>query len=90
MSYNPSLVTVLLIDDDPSFARLLEQIFEIEAPGFELEHADRLSTGLERLAGGGINVTLLDLSLPDSGGIQTFSGACSSTRSADCGAVCSC
>ena len=51
MSNDPSLVTVLLIDDDLSFARLLEQILEIEAPGFALVHADRLSTGLERLAG---------------------------------------
>ena len=75
MSYNPSLVSVLLIDDDLSFARLLEEIFEIEAPGFGLVHADRLSTGLERLVGGGVDVTLLDLSLPDSGGIQTFSEA---------------
>ena len=75
MSHNPSLVTVLLIDDDHGFARLLEQIFEFEAPGVALVHADRLSTGLERLAGGGVNVTLLDLSLPDSWGIQTFSEA---------------
>ena len=75
MSNDPSLVKVLLIDDDPNFAALLEQIFEIEAPGFDLIHAGRLSTGLERLAEGGISVTLLDLSLPDSGGIQTFSRA---------------
>ena len=38
-------------------------------------HADRLSTGLERLAGGGVDATLLDLSLPDSAGIQTFTEA---------------
>ena len=75
MSYNPSSVTVLLIDDDLEFARLVEQIIEIEAPGIALVYADRLSTGLERLAGGGVDVALLDLSLPDSVGIQTFSEA---------------
>jgi len=40
---------------------------------FELECVNRLSTGLERLAEGGIGLVLLDLSLPDSQGPDTFS-----------------
>ena len=39
---------------------------------FDLERADRLSTGLEQLDHGGIDVALLDLSLPDSQGFDTF------------------
>lgn len=39
---------------------------------FGLECAGRLSTGLEHLAGGGIDLVLLDLSLPDSRGIDTL------------------
>jgi signal transduction histidine kinase len=39
---------------------------------FQLEHADVLSTGLDRLNQGGIDVVILDLSLPDSTGPDTF------------------
>src|SRR5206468_6538504 len=42
---------------------------------FRVEHLDRLSTGLRRLAeeGNGIGLILSDLSLPDSEGLETFS-----------------
>jgi len=40
---------------------------------FELECVNRLSTGLERLVKGGIDLVLLDLLLPDSQGLETFS-----------------
>ena len=75
MRYNPAPITALLIEDDLNYTRLLQKIFEIDAPEVDLVHADRLSTGLERLAEGGINITLLDLSLPDSDGIHTFDKA---------------
>jgi sigma-B regulation protein RsbU (phosphoserine phosphatase) len=39
---------------------------------FDLETADRLEPGLRRLARGGIGLVLLDLSLPDSQGLETF------------------
>ena len=38
----------------------------------KLEHIERLSPGLERLARGGIDLLLLDLSLPDSHGLETL------------------
>jgi len=38
----------------------------------KLECSSRLEVGLKRIAGGGINVILLDLGLPDSQGIDTF------------------
>jgi PAS domain S-box-containing protein len=64
---------VLLIEDNPGDARLIREMLVKErgAP-FDLERADCLSTGLERLAAGGIDVALLDLSLPDSRGFDTF------------------
>jgi len=63
---------VLLIEDNPGDVRLIrEMLTEARAP-VDLECADRLSVGLERLAEGGIDLVLLDLGLPDSMGFDTF------------------
>ncbi|HIE43503.1 MAG TPA: hybrid sensor histidine kinase/response regulator, partial [Candidatus Omnitrophica bacterium] len=45
---------------------------KVKGISLELECADRLSKSLSRLAKGGIDVILLDLSLPDSQGLETF------------------
>src|SRR3990172_1340244 len=64
---------VLLIEDNPADARLIQELLtEALGAALELQTADRLSAGLDRLAQGGIDVVLLDLSLPDSHGIDTF------------------
>jgi signal transduction histidine kinase len=39
---------------------------------FHVEHVDQLDAALARLARGGIDVALIDLSLPDSCGMETF------------------
>ena len=64
---------VLLIEDNPGDVRLIREMLA-EAGGalYDLECADRLQTGLERLAEGGIDVILLDLGLPDSQGLDTL------------------
>ena len=49
-----------------------EMLAEVRCGAFDLECADRLSTGLDRLAEGRIDAVLLDLSLPDSQGLDTF------------------
>jgi PAS domain S-box-containing protein len=69
-------VHVLLFEDNPGDARLI-QLFLAEGGGdqFALDCVDRLETGLERLAEGGIEVILLDLGLPDSQGFDTFTKA---------------
>ncbi len=64
---------VLLIEDNPGDARLiLEMIAEDPGAPFRLHTADRLSLGLEHLSAGGTGLVLLDLSLPDSFGLDTF------------------
>lgn len=69
-----SAVTVLLIEDDANDARLIRRALnETQAPFFQLEHVSRLSAGVERIPRGGIDVVLLDLSLPDSHGFASFS-----------------
>lgn len=64
---------VLLIEDSREDARLLtEALAKEHALPFELQHAERLSTGLGYLVHGGIDLVLLDLNLPDSKGIETL------------------
>jgi len=72
---------VLLIEDNPADARLIREILSeakrsalssIRGYTFDLEWAECLAAGLERLAAEGVDVVLLDLSLPDSQGLETF------------------
>ena len=64
---------VLLIEDNPGDARLIEEMIREEpsAP-FNLHYVDRLASGLEHLSTGETGLVLLDLSLPDSMGLETF------------------
>ena len=65
--------TVLLIEDNPGDARLIrEMLAEDPSAPFRLHTADRLSQGLAFLASGSARLVLLDLSLPDSHGLETF------------------
>ena len=66
-------LNVLLIEDDPGDADYLHELLaDVPPPGFALVVAECLATGLARLAAGGVDVVLLDLSLPDSQGLATF------------------
>lgn len=64
---------VLLIEDNVGDSRLIRRtLLGTLAVTFDVETADRLATGLERLRAGSVDVLLLDLSLPDSQGLETF------------------
>ncbi len=67
------VVTLLLIEDNPDDAALVRDVLK-QSPRFRstVEHRFRLQKGIVRLAEGGIDVVLLDFSLPDSFGIDTF------------------
>jgi PAS domain S-box-containing protein len=66
-------ITVLLIEDDSSDLYLIEKMLAEEGDNsFDLEHADNLSEGLARLRKTDFDVVLLDLGLPDSWGLETF------------------
>jgi PAS domain S-box-containing protein/putative nucleotidyltransferase with HDIG domain len=72
MEGNP-IVNVLLIEDNPGDARLIQEMLaEGGSAQFKLECVDRLSMGLARLVANGIGLVLLDLGLPDSQGFDTF------------------
>ncbi len=68
-----SPIRILLIEDNPADARLVRIALEEAAPGqFEPAHADTLAGGLQRLQQGACDAVLLDLSLPDSAGLDTL------------------
>lgn len=70
------IVKVLLVDNNPGEASMVrEMLAEVNGDAFSLECAEQLSTGLARLAKGDIDMVFLDLSLPDSRGLDTFSRA---------------
>lgn len=71
----------LLIEDNPGDVMLI-RAFLIEAgtAQFEMEHVDRLSSGLERLKERRFDCLLLDLGLPDSQGLETLTRALSRNR----------
>ena len=68
-------IRVLLIEDNPGDARLIQEMLKEAGSRFDFKWADRLSTGLERLVEEVFDVLLLDLGLPDSQGIDTFTRA---------------
>jgi two-component system sensor histidine kinase/response regulator len=70
---NSRRIKVLLIEDNAGDARLIqESLAEDPQQPFDLEIAETLATGLQRLDAGGIDAMLLDLALPDSFGFDTF------------------
>lgn len=66
-------VSVLLVEDNPGDALLVEAILgNASYSAFTVSRAVSLSAALERLQEGGLHAVLLDLGLPDSQGIETF------------------
>ena len=63
---------ILHIEDDPVISRMMRQILANAEPlKFSLQSAGSLAIGLERLRAGSVDAVLLDLTLPDSRGLET-------------------
>jgi len=64
---------ILLVEDNIVYIGLIRQMLACAiGHAFILDWASQLKTGLTRLAAGDIDLVLLDLSLPDSSGLATF------------------
>ncbi len=66
-------INILVIEDDSGDARLIkEMLSDVRGRNINLQMADRLSKSAEYLSERSFDIILLDLSLPDSRGLETF------------------
>ena len=66
-------VRILLVEDDPNDVWVMRSLLGDRWDGpYELVHVEMLAPALDLCVHGGIDVLLLDLSLPDSSGLETF------------------
>ncbi len=73
MATNSDSIHILLIEDNPGDIRLIEEMLrETKGRKFVLSHSTTLIDGLQLLIKDSFDVLLLDLSLPDSLGFDTF------------------
>ena len=69
----PQPVKVLLVEDNPGDARLISEMLSEHSPRFRIErHVTRLAEAEEAVDSSAVDLVLLDLSLPDSQGFETF------------------
>ena len=65
-------MTVLLVEDNPGDAIPMRRMLAALGPDFSIAHVSKLSDCLKQLQNGGIDLVLLDLTLPDSWGLETL------------------
>ena len=74
-------IRVLLVDDDPAYADLVQRMLSrIGKPRFAVQHAGSLADAARRIADEKFDVALLDMGLPESSGAETlarFRSTCS-------------
>lgn len=63
---------VLLVEDNPGDARLVSMMIAESSGALELATVDRASAALTHLDAQAVDVMLLDLTLPDASGLDTF------------------
>jgi diguanylate cyclase (GGDEF)-like protein/PAS domain S-box-containing protein len=64
---------ILLVEGDPHVAAgILAELNSTTEERFHVECVSELSSGIERLRKGGVGTVVLDLTLPDSHGVETF------------------
>ena len=70
---NDNYIQILLIEDDDGDVLLLREMLTEDVPSqFQLTQVERLALGIEQTKTNSYDVVLLDLSLPDAWGLDTF------------------
>lgn len=72
MNAAPTPHRILIVEDEPDMARVLQ--FNLSRQGHEVEHAATLAEATERLAAPPFQLVLLDLRLPDGSGLDFLAG----------------
>ncbi|MBW2732390.1 MAG: response regulator [Deltaproteobacteria bacterium] len=70
--HTPLSVDVLLVEDNPGDRDLVSEYLEQVGGSFRLDYAGSLSEALDKLDASEFDAVLLDLGLPDSVGLDTF------------------
>ena len=65
-------IKILLIEDNPADARLIKESIQDTHDNFHLDWKERLSAGMAFLEETYVDAILVDLNLPDSRGLETF------------------
>lgn len=69
-------IAALLVEDNPAdIVLLMELLQDSDGQSWQISHCKRLKVALEQLRQTAFDVVLLDLSLPDSQGLDTVSKA---------------
>ena len=73
MDHDEQPIRVLLVEDSPTDALLVDEALGQAGPGrFVITQVSRLADGLSAIDSRDFDVILLDLGLPDSSGLKTF------------------
>src|SRR6202030_3212361 len=68
-----SIKVLLLVEDNPADVRLLREMFrEQNSHHTELTQVETMGQAEKHLAGGGVDIILLDLGLPDAQGLESI------------------
>jgi two-component system response regulator AtoC len=66
----PQRISILIVEDDPSFGGVLEE--ELRSREYSVDRVTSVADAIERLREGGLDVALLDLQLPDGSGLDVL------------------
>jgi len=70
---NEKAIQLLLIEDNDDYASIMQLLLRTESPGsFEIQHASSLAQAIAMIANNRFDIVLLDLTLPDSNGLDTI------------------
>ena len=64
-------IRTLLVEDNPGDARLIRELLSAKRNSYQISHVSRLEDAIARLPNDRMDVILLDLTLPDSTGLET-------------------